>query len=54
LLSPYQTILNEKLWGGKQTILDSFFKRDSEGKISHGKEPDDPQPGLSGLQAPVL
>jgi hypothetical protein len=54
LFSPYQTILNEKLCGGKQTTLDSFFKEDSPRKISHGKEPGDPQPGPSGLQAPVM
>jgi hypothetical protein len=54
LLSPNQTILNEKLCGGKQTTLESFFKKDSQRKGSHGKEPGYPQPGPSVLQAPVM
>jgi hypothetical protein len=39
VLSPYQKILNEMLFGGKQTTFASFFK-----KPVMGKEPNDPQP----------
>jgi hypothetical protein len=51
--SCYQTILNEKLRGRKRTTPDSFYKTPVKEKSIMGKESDDPQPGLSGTQAPV-
>jgi hypothetical protein len=49
LLSPYLTILNEKLHRRKQTTLDSFFKKPVKEKSVMRREPNDPQPGPSGL-----
>jgi hypothetical protein len=54
LPSPYKTILNEKLCGGKQTTLDSFFKKTVKEKSVMGNEPNDTQQGPSGLQSPVM
>jgi hypothetical protein len=42
-------MLNVKLLRRKQSTLDSFFK-----KPVIGKEPNDPQPGYTGLQTPVM
>jgi hypothetical protein len=54
MLSPYQTILNEKLGGGKQTTLYPFFKKPVKENSIIGEEPNGPQSGTSGLQTPVM
>jgi hypothetical protein len=49
--SGYQTILNEKLRGGKQTTPDSFLKKPVKEQSIIGKGSNDLQPGS---QTPVI
>jgi hypothetical protein len=51
--SGYQTILYEKLRGGKRTTPDSFFKKPVKENSIMRNESNEPQPGPSGPQAPV-
>jgi hypothetical protein len=54
LLSPYQSILNESYVEGSKPPLIPSPKKTAKKKSVMGKEHIDPQPGPSGLQAPVI